>query len=333
MHAYGTPRVDVDFTAIARRLAEAIPGAHAVADPGSPLEALPASGDPPRTIGARVIEGTTLRARRITGDPVAGLSAFLDGVQRTRPVLYLRGGVPVVLGTVAAVVRERRNRRFATWRMVRGRRLHAPRAALPNEVWARLEEISVAERMPPPADSSSSEPGAPVPSHPYAHLDRALHGVQQEREAAEQLLAEGWCGTRSDPIAVDGGISGSEGVARSTCAVGIVKSHRTLYAEPDAIGTVLGLRRGERTSAFRVTSARRASVASWYLRLRDIEGHDPMFGLVRVEIADAEAVEARADEVSRWILAEVAPIALPDARWDRMLYGVRDCEEFLRAVG
>jgi hypothetical protein len=40
----------------------------------------------------------------------------------------------------------------------------------------------------------------------------------------------------------------------------------------------------------------------------------------------------RADEVSRWILAEVAPVSLPDGRWDKMVYGVRDCEEFLRAI-
>jgi len=36
--------------------------------------------------------------------------------------------------------------------------------------------------------------------------------------------------------------------------------------------------------------------------------------------------------VSRWILGEAAPLALPDARWDKMVYGVRDCEEFLRAI-
>jgi hypothetical protein len=47
--------------------------------------------------------------------------------------------------------------------------------------------------------------------------------------------------------------------------------------------------------------------------------------------SDAE-VGARADEVSRWILAEATPLALPDSRWDKMVYGVRDCEEFLRAV-
>ena len=40
----------------------------------------------------------------------------------------------------------------------------------------------------------------------------------------------------------------------------------------------------------------------------------------------------RADEVSRWVLAERAPVALPDKRWSTMAYGIRDCEEYLRAV-
>jgi len=62
-------------------------------------------------------------------------------------------------------------------------------------------------------------------------------------------------------------------------------------------------------------------------------------GLVRVEVALTREVESsaatlstRAADVSRWILAERAPLALPDARWDRMVYGIRDCEEFLRAT-
>ena len=25
-------------------------------------------------------------------------------------------------------------------------------------------------------------------------------------------------------------------------------------------------------------------------------------------------------------------LALPDGRWDKMVYGIRDCEEFLKAV-
>jgi hypothetical protein len=60
-----------------------------------------------------------------------------------------------------------------------------------------------------------------------------------------------------------------------------------------------------------------------------------MWGLVRVEMASGSKgadLTRRADEVSRWILAEVAPVSLPDGRWHTMLYGVRDCEEFLRAI-
>jgi hypothetical protein len=92
----------------------------------------------------------------------------------------------------------------------------------------------------------------------------------------------------------------------------------------------------ERSSVFLVTSPKRTSVASWYLRIRDPRGRDPMWGLVRVEVAAPEGPTAeitrRADEASRWILAEATPVALPDSRWDKMVYGVRDCEEFLRAV-
>ena len=27
-----------------------------------------------------------------------------------------------------------------------------------------------------------------------------------------------------------------------------------------------------------------------------------------------------------------SPLSLPDGRWDKMAYGVHDCEEFLRAI-
>src|SRR5205807_10418860 len=97
------------------------------------------------------------------------------------------------------------------------------------------------------------------------------------------------------------------------------------------------LKAGERSSVVRVTSRRRTPVASWYLRLRDAAGRDPLWGLVRVEVAEpkdtsSKSVGTRADEVSRWVLAEALPLSLPDARWDKMVYGIRDCEEFLRAI-
>ncbi len=121
-------------------------------------------------------------------------------------------------------------------------------------------------------------------------------------------------------------------MSESTRAVGIVKSHRRLYADGDAFRTLVGLRAGERSSIFRVAPRSRYPVASWYVRMRSATGRDALFGLVRVEAAIAGDLQARADEISRWIMAEGSPLALPDARWDKMAYGIRDTEEFLRAI-
>jgi hypothetical protein len=174
-------------------------------------------------------------------------------------------------------------------------------------------------------------------THPFALRDAAVHRVQAHRESLEQRLAERWCSLVRQPLFIDGGISGSEAVAVSGCTVGVVKSHRTLYAEGEALAAILGLAHRERSSVFRITSPRRTTVASWYLRLRDARDRDPMWGLVRAEVAYPEPqqldrIGERADEVSRWILAEASPLSLPDARWDKMVYGIRDCEEFLRAI-
>jgi hypothetical protein len=49
-------------------------------------------------------------------------------------------------------------------------------------------------------------------------------------------------------------------------------------------------------------------------------------------VTEREALSERADELSRWLLAESSPLAAPDPRWDRMAYGIRSAEEFLRAT-
>ena len=297
----------------------------------STLELAVTATDAPRLISATVLEGSTLQARRVFDAPVPGFRAFLDGTQRSIVATYI-AGAPVVWGHVAAVVRERRNRRMHTWgSALMETRIYAPRAVLPSVTWSTLS-ARFADRL-----VDTTEGGTDGGLHPFALRDAALHRVQAHREQAEQRLAEQWCLRENDPLFIDGGISGSERVAISGCTVGVVKSHRTLYAEGAALNTVFGLQQGERSSVFRVTSPKRTTVASWYLRLRDAVGHDPMWGLLRVEMANPASdrlheVGARADLVSRWILAESNPLALPDGRWDKMIYGVRDCEEFLRAV-
>jgi hypothetical protein len=87
-------------------------------------------------------------------------------------------------------------------------------------------------------------------------------------------------------------------------------------------------------------------VASWYLRLRRPPAHDPLHALVRVEVAPPAgvadpdgptpeglaALQALAHRLSGWILAERAPLALPDPRWDTLTYGIHACERYLAAL-
>lgn len=322
--------LDQSLVGLQRQLRSVLPQGALVTDGGPALEHTAPDGRPPRLVDADVIESGGMRTRRVFGDPMVRFGAFLDGTQSSHVVAYA-DGTPLVFGTVAAVIRQRRNRRLTTWqRPIVERRLYACfRVLAPEQRRALADlEIDVVDTTP-----ASGDPAV----HPFVLRDEAVHRVQEHREAAEQRLAEAWCTHEHEPLFIDGGISGSEKVAVSECTVGVVKSHRTLYAAGEALQTIYRLRRGERSSVFRITSPRRVPVASWYLRLRDATGHDPMWALVRVEIAlplraDAPALGQRADEVSRWILAEASPLALPDGRWDKMVYGIRDCEEFLRAV-
>lgn len=330
--------MDASFRSAQRCLQGWAPAAP-LTDAGAPLESYAAGApEPPRLVAAAVIEGHALRTRRIEGDPEVGFAAFLDGTQQSRVVGY-HEGLPIVVGTVAAVVRVRVNRRLYTWTAgdapIVERRVYLPAAYLPPALAAHFAATGWTV-----VDVTAPDHGGAVPiRHPFALLERAVHQVQEDRERAERALAEKWCRLEGTPLFIDGGVSKSDVVARAECSVGVVKSHRTLYVEGEALERVFRLRRGERSSAFRITSRTRTPVASWYLRLRDAAGHDPLWGLVRVEAADpehrgepAEALTARADRLSRWVLAEAAPLALPDGRWDKMAYGIRDCEEFLRAV-
>jgi hypothetical protein len=317
------------FRSLQRQLAALLPpdAESGFSGDPTPLEVTSATMDPPHLVSATVIEGGPLRARRVAGDPEVGFAAFLDGTQRS-VVLAHHDGVPIVGGTIGAAIRIRRNSRLATWRHRVETRVYAPRRFLSADSLSSLDRLA-ADVVDTTADD--------LIAHPYAVREAAIHKVQDDREAAEHRLAEEWSDEENAPLFADGGISANDRIARAEGIVGVVKSHRTLYADGDALRTVLRLGVAERSSVFRVTPRKRTSVASWYLRLRDPTDHDPMWGLVRVEIAEPRAasdaeIGARADQVSRWILAEVAPLALPDGRWDKMVYGIRDCEEFLRAV-
>lgn len=317
---------DSTFHAVRRRLAVLTPGAAPIAAATSLEQATYGARDAPSVRDAEPVESGP-PARPIEPVPTR-FAAFLDGAQWSLVAAWL-GGVPVVHGTVAAVIRQRQDRRLATWSgpIVR-RALYAPldllafdaRRALSEE---GLEVVDTLARRDPPS------------THPFALQEIAYQAVIGAREAAERELAEQWCAAMGQPLFVDGSIAGSRITAGSPHVVGVVKSHQALYAAREELDALLSLPARHRTRVARVAAPNREPVAGWYLRLRAPEGHDPLWGLVRLEIphlADATSLARRADEVSGWVLSEVLPLAVPDARWDKMVYGVSDCEEFLRAI-
>jgi len=313
--------------AIGRWLASLFPDGEAI-DGEAPLELVAEAADPPKLAQATVIEGRDLRAIDVGDTLEVAIAAFLDGRQESTVKMYRPGGVPIVAGTIGAVIRERRDRRMFTWSHRVDQRIYVPARYLNDaDRWA-LDTSGANVR-----DTTAGTPDAI--EHPLTLRELARNLVRNDRESLEHALAKEWCAVETRPLLIDGGISAAQPIARSACAIGVVKSHRTLYVQGDALRATLGLEAAQRTSVFSINPEKRAPVASWYLRLRDRAGRDPMWGLVRVEVsapAGRDDIGARADEVSRWILAEAAPLALPDGRWDKMVYGVRDCEEFLRAV-
>jgi len=328
---------------------------------GDPLERIAARADTPVVAPCALLEPPVARPVPIADMPM--VAAFLDGVQRSRVLAHV-DGTPLVYATVAAAVRERRDRQLVTWGAPERRALLlASRRALGGEIWQRLGDAGVMPiDLEVPGDEGGgrrehgepwghAEPADPatvpvdVPWHPHALRARALALVALEREQLERRLAARWCAAESRWLWIDGGIAGNLALDASAPAFGVVKSHNTLYGDHEAVRRVLGLHEGERSPAFLVGHRLRRAVASWYLRLRTAAHGDPLFGLVRVEVVPppalltAEADAAARDQFSRQcdtlssaILLERHPVSLPDARWDTLAYGVHAVESYLKAI-
>jgi hypothetical protein len=278
---------------------------------------------------ANVIEGDSLRAFDVGTAETSEFTAFLDGIQRA-DIKFCHEGVPILLGYGAAVVRERANRQMRTLRrdgaelMIERYALlypsqHVPRQSMPDFSSDAIELIDIT-----PEDSEA------LPLFPPVLYARAKQFLNGWRERIEQEVAARWSAAPEGWLLVDGSITGSKKLAFCEKAAGIIKSHRTRFFDGDDARVLLNLQAGQRTSVFEPAIRPGTPVRSWYLRLRPATQHDPFWGLVRLEVA-ASHEPAVAQRISRWLLAETKPLALPDARWDRLVYPIRDCEEFLRA--
>ncbi len=265
------------------------------------------------------------------GDPQSGkLAYFMDGIERKHLPLHF-SMVPIVYGYVAAAIRVRGDDKHMSTHAHKAREgLFFPyRLVDPDGLQrARIDCI----------DTETDE--KLLEEHPLILREAARVAISNARGRLENELVRAWLGdfAASDQwLLVDGSLGGTLGgdfrKHESPNLVGVIKSHLTQYFPMDEQRKVLNLGVGERSWVFRpISHQRRAPVYSWYLRLRPNDGQDVYFGLIRVEVAANDRGLEMADEISRWLLAERRPLSLPDSRWDRMFYPIRDCEQYLRSL-
>ena len=286
-------------------------------------------------------------------DGTSRLCYFLDGVQSSREIGRI-GMSPVVVATVAAAIVNRCDRRFSRMPLeeppVVVQAIILPRSAGDAAVeafWELLIEAGFSEFGPEDVPSSahlimdSVEYMADADPSDYVGMrERARVRVRALRERLEGEMLRQWetdDRTLEDSeawIAVDGQLKDIRESNRR--AVGLIKS----VARPEFVGKdvamLLDLEPGMRTTSFvpdwqlrRDLSERRTS---WYLRMWPPQrGADALGSLMRIE-APRDTEPAQIDEISRWILAERAPLAKPDPRWPAMIYPIHYVEKILKPL-
>jgi hypothetical protein len=267
---------------------------------------------------AHLVEGFSLEWKAIgQGQPWLGSVAYLDGIQRSEVVGY-SGSSPLVVAEIAAAVRERHGRRLYTVAEARQRLAIGRPSALSaaGDALQSLEWVALPEDEPP---------------HPIRDLVHAAQAVDRSRGALEILLGERYRAGSDSWIVVDGSLSESPRWAADDRMIAISKSHSILPFEGEDLERYLRLPAGHRSSVYAPESRSLAPVLAWALRLWPWEGKDLLHGLIRVEVAPANGSSDGADMISRWIMAERAPVSTPDPRWDRLLYGIYSVEQYLKS--
>lgn len=307
-------------------LAEALRGVATVVSEEEPYAGPTFAESPEPAEDAQVVEGDRLLARPVPATPSSGLTHFVDGAQFSCSAFY-EGSLPgryAFLNAGVAVRREREILELVTEEQSEG--IFAPA----GNALARLREVF--------GDGLSLHTVTVEETEGMARMsERVADAISAERNRLELKACRDWLQSGSEgALLVDGTIGQ---LVQDTSGrppgsvVGLVKSHRKQYFTRQTAPTILGLKEGERSSVFSVPSSRHSDWPrhSWYLRLRADEYKNPAFGLVRVELPPSDRSVDVADEVSGWILQERSPVALPDARYDRLVYPIRMVEQLLKA--
>lgn len=295
----------------------------------------------PEQNNAKLIEDKKLKIRQIqrqSGE--SGFAYFLDGIERKRVIFYCNF-IPATYGYIAAVVMKRTNKKMHSIGLeYNEENIYLPYKQLGDEPenyfdFADLDKYGIKPVNTGKQDKKTGE----YPLFPEQFEQNAHIQIQKKRTKKEKNLAEEWLGRNFNDgwLFIDGNLSTkSDKLLFNSNVAGIIKSHNARYFEPEDQFKIYSMKKGQRSSVFqperKYEEYEKQDVYSWYLKIHENKYNgDNTFGIIRIEIPAKEKFLEQIDIISNWILLETNPVAFPASRWDRMIYPIKYCEDYLRS--
>ena len=177
----------------------------------------------------------------------------------------------------------------------------------------------------------------------YKLRNRALQKSKSMRLDLEDELIKQWRTSGESEnhfLIVDGTLMNFRDEQNVKQCIGVSKSFGSRYFNISENNRIIQMNEFERSWTFKFHQPEEderlgaRERISWYLRLRSRPNSDPEFGLIRVEISRVytDGAAEFADRFSKSLLSDRLPTSYPAPRWDKHLYPIKECENYLSSV-
>ena len=269
---------------------------------------------------------------------VSAFSYFLDGIERKKVFIInnCKTQIPVTYGYVAAVIMKRINKQLHSIDLnFENTSIYLPfkETGIEPDFYFSLDEIGkTARNFVNVGIVDVKGKRKDFPLYPLEIEQMAHSAIQTQRGNFEKDLVKIWLNKGVDDgwLFVDGRLDAvSTYLSTKSQIVGVIKSHRRYYFDYQEQFKIFNMKKDFRSSVFRPDND---NVYSWYLRIHEDKSHgNTDIGIIRVEIPAKDELLKKVDEISKWILLERNPVAFPASRWDRMIYPIKYCEDYLKS--
>jgi hypothetical protein len=272
-------------------------------------------------------------------------SFFEDAKQRTIQIGFIPAKdsgiikiIPIHYYAIGAVILKRTNRKLSLWNkpaLETGVVIH-------KKTISDKAKINQLELLGVNVIDTSTYDTNDTGSTDYYTLKRwALEAVKKRKQKTEQELIEKWRLEEKTEsfLVIDGSLINLRGEENLKRCIGLSKTSRM---KMDNYDKIMQLKEFERSWTFSFHSDEEGDDkstgvrerVSWYLRLRDKSNSDPEFGLIRSELHFSYKSQAKtlADKLSKSLLLERLPTSYPEGNWDRTIYPIAVCGNYLSSI-